>query len=126
MKAKTFGTLVPLLIVLLLISGCAQMRTTQILSSDDAQVAMTLNTGYTTSVIAVNNGKRVMPCISPDAKRKQTTTDEQLKVCGPVGEGKLLNKTQYTVEVREGSTCISIWVGSYRYDFCDPPYNLTF
>ena len=126
MKAKTASALVLIVAALLLLSGCAKIRTSQILSNDNSQVAITLNTGYKTSVVSVNDGKRVTPCISPDVKRKQAPQDENLEVCAPLGNGKLLHKEKYEVEVREGSTCISIWVGHYRYDFCDPPYTLTF
>ena len=114
------------LIVVLLLSGCAQTQTTRILSKDQAQVAITLNKDFETTVVSVNDGERVVPCISPKVKRDQAYEDKDLKVCGPVGQGKVLYSQTYKVEVREGSVCISIWVGNHRFDFCDPPYKLSF
>lgn len=125
MKAKSFRPLV-VLITLLLLTGCAQFQTSRILSKDDAQVAITLNKDFATSVVSVNDGEKVVPCINPDIKRQKAYTDNDLKVCEPIKDGKVLHEATYKVQVREGSVCISIWSGNRRYDFCDPPYKLTF
>lgn len=115
-----------LLLIILLLSGCAQLQTSRILSKDEAQVAITLNKDFATSVVSVNDGEKIAPCISPDIKRQQAYTDKDLKICGPAGDGKILFEQTYKLTVREGSVCISLWVGDRRYDFCDPPYKLTF
>ena len=125
MKATITRTII-ILSVGLLLTGCAQTQTTRILSKDDAQVAITLNKGFENTVVSVNDGERVVPCISRDIKRQEAYTGEDLKVCEPLGTGKVLYEENYKVQVREGSVCISIWVGSRRYDFCDPPYKLNF
>ncbi|MCU7830075.1 MAG: hypothetical protein KZQ85_13500 [Candidatus Thiodiazotropha sp. (ex Myrtea sp. 'scaly one' KF741663)] len=110
----------------LLLSGCAQYKTSRIISQDQAQVAITLNKGYANSIIALNDGARIEPCIDPDVRQQKKAESTSLKECDPVGKGKILFEETYKVTAREGSFCISIWAGSHRYDFCDPPYNLQF
>lgn len=113
-------------IVALMLSGCAQYNTSRILSQDDAQVAITLNKDYKTSIISVNDGARIEPCIDPDVRQQEKTEPTSAKICGPLGQGKILREETYKLTVREGSVCISIWAGNHRYDFCDPPYHLQF
>ncbi|MCU7808489.1 MAG: hypothetical protein KZQ73_11570 [Candidatus Thiodiazotropha sp. (ex Semelilucina semeliformis)] len=110
----------------LLLSGCAQYKTSRIISQDQAQVAITLNKDYAASIIALNNGARIEPCIDPNVRKQKNMASESIKTCEPLKDGKLLHEETYKVRVTEGSVCISIWVGHYRYDFCDPPYKLTF
>jgi hypothetical protein len=113
-----------------LLSGCAQMKTARIISQDDAQVAITLNKGFTVSVIALNEGERIASCKIYDPKG-QAQKDPSGNDC-PMAKReakkdmKVLYKDTYTVTVKEGSTCISIWVGNHEFEFCDPPYKLSF
>lgn len=114
-------------ISVLMLSGCTHYQTTKILKQDQAQIAITLNKGYKTTVIAANDGKRIEPCIVENKRQKADSST--LKTCEPdldTGKGKILFEETYKVTVREGSVCVSLWAGPYRFDFCDPPYDLDF
>jgi hypothetical protein len=115
---------------LVLLSGCAQLKTARILSQDDAQVAITLNKDYSVSVIAINDGERITSCKIPNMKEQRqsdSTGDECPRAKTKAKkDAKILYKDTYNVIVKEGSICISIWAGNYEFEFCDPPYKLTF
>jgi PBP1b-binding outer membrane lipoprotein LpoB len=112
----------------LLLSGCAQISTSQALSEDNSQVAITLNQDFTNTILAVNSGERIEPC-TPDPKKEQMQSQQDpsnVRPCEEINPGDVIYEKTYKVQVRKGSTCISIWVGDDRTDFCDPPYKLQF
>jgi len=118
----------------LLLAACSEqhnkpvLKTAKILEQDRAQLAITLNKGYGTTVIATNNGERIEPCaLAREAVKQQP--QEDLKPCkaDPAdAKGKVLFEDTYKVTVREGSICITVISGSRKYRFCDPPYDLGF
>jgi hypothetical protein len=126
-----------MLAAVLILSACTHtdkklIKTAGILKQDQAQVAITLNKGFENSVIATNNGKRITPCLDREYmgishSNMQAIEAANLQPCEPLpADGKILYEQNYKVVVREGSVCFSLWVGSRRYDFCDPPYDLGF
>jgi hypothetical protein len=112
----------------LLLSGCAQLSTSYALSKDNSQIAIALNEDFSNTILAVNNGERIEPC-KPDSKKEQMQSQQHPpndEVCGKINPDDVIYEETYKVQVRKGSTCISIWVGDKRFDFCDPPYKVTF
>jgi hypothetical protein len=124
----------------LLLSGCSQISTSYALSKDESQVAIALNKDRNDTILAVNNGERIVPCVDisiqeqeQKQEQKQEQEQEQLqhepgndRLCGKINPDDVIFEKTYRVVVRKGSTCISIWVSNKRYDFCDPPYDLNF
>lgn len=112
----------------LLFAGCSETKTAQIMKEDQAQLAITLNKGFKTTVIATNTGERIQPCTlarQSDVKQQAAEPDN----CKPdehADNGKVLHEETYKVTVREGSVCITVISGSRKYRFCDPPYDLGF
>lgn len=99
-----------------------------IMQQDQSQIALLLNKGFSTSVVAINDGKRIEPCkIDQQAGEKGRVA--AVKSCYPDGhnpDGKILFEETYKVTVREGSTCITVRSGSHVYVFCQPPFSLGF
>ena len=96
----------------------------RIMEQEQSQVAILLNKGFSSSVVAINNGKRIKPC-----KKDENSQEASSKKCYPEGhdpDGKVLFEETYKVTIREGSTCITVTSGFHSYDFCDPPYDLGF
>lgn len=100
----------------------------RIMQQDQSQVALLLNKGFSTSVVAINDGARIEPCkIEQQSGEKGRMTD--VTGCYPEGhnpDGKILFEDTYKVTVREGSICITMTSGSHTYVFCQPPFNLGF
>lgn len=122
-------TLVFMTASLLLLTGCTKhYRTTKILKQDNAQVAITLNKGFETTIISTADGQRIEPTCITDKNEKEETPS--IPLCdssrNSKESGKILYETAYNVVVREGSICVLITRGVYKYEICDPPYNLGF
>ena len=104
----------------------AMLDTMKILKEKDAKVLITINKDLSMDVIGIHKGEKIKPCKLN--KNDESLTDEEKRLkCYPVGHnpyGNILKEAN--IQIREGSVCISIWVGSRRYDFCDPPYDLNF
>ena len=102
------------------------LDTMKILKEKDAKVLITINKDFSMDVIGLHKGEKITPCKLN--KNDESLTDEEKRLkCYPVGHnpyGKIIKEAN--IQIREGSVCISIWVGNHRYDFCDPPYNLSF
>ena len=119
-----------LMLFSLLISGCApsHYKTSKILKQDNAQIAITLNKGFETTVISTNNGERIDPICVMDEKAKQMHSS--IPMCEEnefAAKGKkILYENTYKVTVVEGSVCVKVRIGSAVYKFCDPPYDLGF
>jgi hypothetical protein len=125
-KKQRYGLV--LSIPVLVLAGCSEVKTARILEEDQAQMAITLNKGYGTTVIAVNDGQRIEPCALVSEATKQQV-QKAVEPCDPDegdAEGEVLFEEHYKVTVREGSICITVMSGSRKYRFCDPPYNLGF
>ena len=121
--------IIALSISILLLSGCTHThyKTTKILKQDQAQVAITLNKDFKNTVISTNDGKRIEPtCIVDEKTRKSEPSIPLCESDFAAKGGEVLYAETYKVVVKKGSVCISIWNGPYRYDFCDPPYDLGF
>jgi hypothetical protein len=129
MKSKLTYTFVILLFAVLT-SGCVptQYKTAKILKEDNAQIAITLNKGFETTVISTSDGKRIDPICITDKKayQKQTSIpmcEDQMQA---KKENKVLYEKTYNVTVIEGSICVRVKIGPAIYKFCDPPYDLGF
>jgi len=123
-------------IAVLGLTGCDQLdgldpglaASARIMQQDQSQMALLLNKGFSTSVVAINDGKSIEPCkIDQQAGEKERMT--AVTSCYPDGhnpDGKILFEDTYTVTVREGSTCITVRSGAHVYVFCQPPFSLGF
>jgi hypothetical protein len=116
----------------LLLSGCSQISTSYALSKDESQVAIALNKDRNDTILAVNNGERIVPCVDISIQEQEQKQEQSQhkpgndRLCGKINPDDVIFEKTYRVVVRKGSTCISIWVSNKRYDFCDPPYDLNF
>lgn len=100
----------------------------RIIQQDQSQMALLLNKGFSTTVVAINDGQRIEPC-KIDQQSDDKGRETAVASCYPEGhnpEGKVLHEDIYKVTVRAGSTCITLTSGSHVYVFCQPPFNLGF
>jgi hypothetical protein len=117
-----------ILISLIFISGCGtNYQTTKILNQDQAKIVITLNKGFSNTVIVANEGKRLEPVCIYDHKGKDETSP--LPSCEELERQqkgrKVLFEQTIQIKVTKGSPlCIEKRVGNLKFVVCDPPDNL--
>lgn len=109
------------------LSGCGTMYSNaKILEQVNANIAVTVNKDFSSTVINTHTGDRVEPCVV-DIKEGKRSVQAAIEECYPEGHdphGEVRSMTNITV--REGSVCITIVSGSRGYVLCQPPLNLGF
>ncbi|MCG8015253.1 MAG: hypothetical protein JAY97_03470 [Candidatus Thiodiazotropha sp. 'RUGA'] len=127
---KILSYTIALTLFSIFISGCApsHYKTSKILKQDNAQVAITLNKGFETTVISTNDGKRIEPICVMDEKAKKRNASVPMCEENVFSDkdNKVLYEKTFNVKVVEGSVCVKVRIGSAVYKFCDPPYDLGF
>lgn len=107
-------------------SAMAMLETMRILKEKEARVLITINKDLSTDVISLHRGEKIKHCESVNDVESLSDEEKRLK-CYPVGHnpyGKILKET--SIQLREGSICATITVGSRLYVVCQPPVDLGF
>jgi hypothetical protein len=112
----------------LLFTGCGtNYKNAKILAEDKAQVAITLNKDFSSTIILVNEGKRLKPTCLIEKVGKETYPD--LPLCSDLEKAKSNTKVLFEekihILVKKGSICVEKVIRNFKFKVCDPPHDLS-
>jgi hypothetical protein len=102
-------------------------KNAKILAEDKAQIAITLNEDFSSTIILTNEGKRLEPTCLVEKDGKETYPN--LPLCSDIEKAKsntqVLFEEKIHILVKKGSICVEKVIRNLKFKVCDPPHDLS-